>query len=79
MADTDINVPLDMLTPEEKRGFLRDLQEAYFSGTHRVRFRERDVTYRSMQDMKKIIDELKSELAPRRPRPAVFTPFGRGY
>ena len=79
MADEDSEVPLDTLTSEEKRGFLRDLQEAYYSGTHRVRFRERDVTYRSMQDMKKIIDELKSELAQRRPRPAVFTTFGRGY
>lgn len=77
MADDD--VPLDMLTADEKRTFLRDLKEAYYSGAHRIRFRERDVTYRSMQDMKKVIDELTAELTNRRPRPAVFTTFGRGY
>jgi hypothetical protein len=77
MADTP---PLDLLTPEEKQGFLRDLKEAYYSGTHRVRFRERDVTYRKLEEMKAIIDELEDALKPvRRPRAAVFTTFGRGY
>jgi hypothetical protein len=68
------------LTPDEKRVFLRDLLEGYYSGASRIRFRERDVTFRSLQEMKKIIDELKAELNPApRPRPAVFTTFGRGY
>lgn len=78
MADND--VPIDGLTPEEKRVFLRDLKEAYYSGAHRVRFRERDVTYRSSTEMKAIIDELEHSLKPsRRPRAAVFTTFSRGY
>lgn len=77
MADTD--VPIDMLTPQEKQVFLRDLKEAYYSGAHRVRFRERDVTYRSSAEMKAIIEELEGNLKQRRPRPAVFTTFGRGY
>ncbi|NTD85484.1 phage head-tail joining protein [Agrobacterium tumefaciens] len=78
MADDDV-LPLDMLTPDEKRVFLRDLKEAFYSGAHRVRFRERDVTYRSMGEMKQIIDQLERELTKRKPRPAIFTTFGRGY
>lgn len=77
MAD-DV-VPIDMLSREEKQVFLRDLKEAFYSGAHRVRFRERDVTYRSMAEMKQIIDQLERELTARKPRPAIFTTFSRGY
>ncbi|EUB97296.1 hypothetical protein PMI07_000872 [Rhizobium sp. CF080] len=77
MAD---EIPIDGLTTEERQAFLKDLKEAFYSGTHRVRFRERDVTYRKLTEMKQIIDELEASLKPnRRPRAAVFTTFGRGY
>lgn len=78
MADETV-LPLDGLLPDEKRVLLRDLKEAYYSGAHRVRFRERDVTYRSSAEMKQIIDQLERELTKPRPRPAIFTTFGRGY
>lgn len=65
---------------EEKQALLRDLREAYYLGASRVRFRERDVTYRSRAEMKAIIDELAAELDPQRKRKQVIlTTFSRGY
>jgi hypothetical protein len=60
------------LTLEEKKAFLRELKEAYFSGVTRVRFRERDVSYRSLPEMQKIIDTLEREITgnPSRPPPS---------
>lgn len=74
--------PIDTLlfTPEEKRELLRDLKEAYYLGATRVKFRERDVSYRKREEMKAIIDELEAELNPqRRRRQSILTTFGRGY
>jgi hypothetical protein len=48
-------IVIETLTLEEKLLFLRDLKEAYYSGATRVRFRDRDVTYRSIVEMKIII------------------------
>lgn len=69
----------DGLTTAEKQELLRDLKEAYFSGVTRVRFRERDVIYRSREEMKAIIDDLQQEMlgSPRRQQ-VVMTTFGRG-
>lgn len=73
--------PVDWnLTADEKAQFLRDLKEAYYLGANRVKFRERDVSYRNRADMKAIIDELESELAVgRRRKQVILTTFGRGY
>lgn len=69
-----------LFTASEKREFLRDLKEAYYLGATRVKFRERDVSYRNRAEMKAIIDELEAELNPRRPRKnAILTTFNRGY
>jgi hypothetical protein len=68
------------LTTEEKRAFLRDLKEAFYSGVSRVRFRERDVSYRSLADMQKVIDQLEHEVGGRpRRRSVILTTFSRGY
>lgn len=73
-------IPND-LTPEEKQLLLRELREAYFSGAQRIRFRERDVTFRSREEMKAIIDELTNEVAPSpaRSQRVILTSFNRGY
>lgn len=73
-------VPND-LTPEEKLVLLRELREAYFSGAQRIRFRERDVTFRTREEMKAIIDELTDEVAPSpaRSRRVIMTSFNRGW
>lgn len=55
-------------TLEEKTQFLMDLKEARWSGANRVKFRERDVTYRSDAELKAAIDDLTNELAPGRRR-----------
>lgn len=75
-----VPIPND-LTPEEKQSLLRELKEAYFLGALRVRFRERDVTYRSRAEMKAIIDELTNEVAPSPARSTrvIVTSFNRGY
>lgn len=68
------------LTREEKKAFLRELKEAYFSGVTRVRFRERDVSYRSLAEMQQIIAKLERDIAgkPKR-RNVILTTFRRGY
>lgn len=74
--------PVDVFsfTPEEKLAFLRDLKEAYYLGATRVKFRERDVSYRNRADMKAIIDELEAEVNPQRRRKhTILTTFSRGY
>lgn len=69
---------LDSLTAEEKQEFIRDLSEAYYSGAQRVRFRDRDVTYRSRDEMKATLDELINSGRPKRRKHFVLTTFGRG-
>lgn len=71
----------DDLTLEQKRAYLRELKEAYFTGATRIRFRERDVTFRTQAEMRRIIDELTDEVAPskKRSRRVITTSFHRGY
>lgn len=68
------------LTPEEKQALLAELQEAYFSGVSKVRFKEREVTYRSLTEMKQVIDDLTVAITPtaRRKR-VIMTTFRRGF
>lgn len=69
-----------VITAVEKAELLRELKEAYYLGAMRVKFRERDVSYRNRADMKAIIDELEAELAPsRRRKQVILTTFSRGY
>ncbi|MDR6954133.1 hypothetical protein J2X65_003501 [Ancylobacter sp. 3268] len=72
-------IDIDVLSPADKRELLRDLTEAYYLGATRVRFRERDVTYRSIEEMKAIITDLEAAIAgkPKRPQ-VVLTTFRRG-
>lgn len=70
---------IDTLTLDEKTALLRDLKEAYYSGATRIRFRERDVTYRSVAEMKTIIADLEKEVVIRPRRTTILTTFGRGY
>lgn len=69
---------IDSLTPEERQEFLRDLSEAYYSGVQRVRFRERDVTYRSLAEMKKVLDDLIGQTTGKRRKRIILTTFSRG-
>lgn len=75
MAD----IVIETLSQEEKLSLLKDLREAYYSGATRVRFRDRDVSYRSLEEMKTIIADLENDYAPRAKRNVVLTTFNRGY
>lgn len=46
------------------QGYLVDLKKAYFSGASRVKYRDRDTTFRSALEMKDLIDELEEALNP---------------
>lgn len=72
-------VIIESLTLEEKAAFLRDLKEAYYLGASRVKFRERDVTYRSQAEMRRIIAELESSMVIKPRKNTILTTFGRGY
>jgi hypothetical protein len=66
------------LTTEEKQELLRELREARYSGVLRVKFRERDVTYRSDAELKKAIQDLEGEVEPKTRRRVGFAAFGTG-
>lgn len=78
MADV---VVVDTLTPEEKIVLLNDLKRALYTGASRVKFKERDVTYRSVAEMQTVIDAIEASIVPvkRRKSSVVLTTFGRGY
>lgn len=77
-----MSIATDNLTYDEKRELLSDLKEAYYSGAKRIRFRERDVTYQSPQDMWQAIQRLEREIAAvggaKKRQNVVMTTF-RGY
>lgn len=72
-------IVIETLTLDEKLALLRDLKEAYYSGATRIRFRDRDVSYRSIAEMKVIIGDLERETVIRPRRTAILTTFSRGY
>ncbi|TAA54624.1 phage head-tail joining protein [Shinella sp. JR1-6] len=72
-------ISLDGIPEEERASLLRDLKEAYFLGALRVRFRERDVTYRSRAEMRQIIADLEGAVATAPQRNIILTTFSRGY
>lgn len=72
-------IVIDALTTAEKQALLTDLKRAYYTGATRIKFRERDVTYRSADEMRKIIADLEGSIATVPRRTTVLTTFGRGY
>lgn len=66
------------LTASERiyyEGYLVELRKVYFSGASRVKYMERDTTFRSQAEMKAIIDELDELLNP----PDITVRSGAGY
>ena len=68
----------DGLTIEERRALLKEIKEAYFSGALKVKFREREVIYRSREEMLGIISDLENDVTPRRRKNVILTTFSRG-
>lgn len=61
-------------------GYLMELRKVYFSGASRVKYRDRDTTFRSLAEMKAIIDELDGALNPvvTQRSGAAYAEFGTG-
>lgn len=52
----------DGISLEEKQTLLKELKLAIYTGALRVRFRERDVIYRSLEEMRQIAQTLEDEI-----------------
>lgn len=57
---------------------LQAIKDAYYKGVQSVTYKGRTVQYRSLSEMKRIIDELERELGTSKPRTVSFT-TDRGY
>lgn len=54
------------------------IRAAYYKGVSEVTYKGRTVKYRSLEEMKRIIDELERELGASKPNTIAFT-TDRGY
>ena len=71
----------DGITLVDKQIWIRSLKEAIASGALRVKFADRDVTYRSLQEMREILQNLEDEVAAgggRKRKHVGLTTFGSG-
>lgn len=50
------------LTNQELQDQLTALEKAYYSGTLKVKYADREVSYRSLDEMQKIMDNLQRKL-----------------
>lgn len=50
------------LTNQELQEQLTALEKAYYSGTLRVKYADREVSYRTLDEMQKIMDNLQKRL-----------------
>ncbi|MES1927531.1 hypothetical protein [Salinisphaera sp. T31B1] len=63
----------------QRQEWLNELEEARASGATRIRYRDRDVTFRSLDELDRLIGEARRELAcqTRRRRPRTFAVYSR--
>ncbi len=70
---------IDVFTKEERMQLLRELSEARYSGTKRVKFDDRDIEFKSDAEMRSAISDLEASLKPRRgPLVTIQTTFSSG-
>lgn len=55
------------------------LKAAYHSGVRRIRHGDRETEYRSLNEMRLIIDQAERELAGKQRQPYTYSSRGRGY
>ena len=63
----------------QRQEWLNELEEARASGATRIRYRDRDVTFRSLDELDRLIGEARRELAgqPRRRRARTFGVYSK--
>lgn len=71
----------DGMTIDEKRQYLKEIKQAMYTGALRVKFNERDTTFRSLDEMRQIISALEEDIAKasgRKPVHVTVGTFGTG-
>lgn len=51
------------LTTEEKQSLLAELKRAYYSGTKRIKFKDREMEFAGSSEIRRAISDLESEIA----------------
>jgi hypothetical protein len=65
------------MTLEEKKEMLQELQRAYYSGASRIKFKDREIEYKSQSEMKKVISDLKIEIGEKSKGKRVVATFSK--
>ncbi|MGH0004865.1 phage head-tail joining protein [Pseudovibrio ascidiaceicola] len=75
-----MNIDIQILSQEERKALLKELLEARFSGVKRVKFDDRDVEFKSDDEMKTAIKDLQDSIStsPKR-RNVVVASFSSGF
>lgn len=55
------------------------LKQAYYSGVRRFRHGDRETEYRSLEEMRQVIDQAERELSGAKREPYMYSSRGRGY
>lgn len=67
-----------MISNEEKEQLLEGLERALYEGVKTVKYNDKSVEYRSFDEMKRIIDKLKTELGINSKTSRHFAKFDKG-
>lgn len=75
-----MNIDIQILSQEERKALLKELLEARYSGVKRVKFDDRDVEFKSDDEMKAAIKDLKDSIStPPKRRNVVVASFSSGF
>lgn len=66
------------MTNQEKQEMLDELEKAYYEGVFEIQYNDKRVRYRSKEEMKQIIDELKIQLGISGKTSRYFAKFKKG-
>jgi len=58
---------------------LKSLEDAYYEGVTTVKYSDREVTYRTLREMKVLINELKREISGTSGANVAMPSYDRGY
>lgn len=58
---------------------LDEIEDALKSGVQSVKFNGRETTFRSLEEMRQIINDGRAELAGKKRKPHFYSSYDRGY
>ncbi len=75
-----MNIDIQILSMEERKALLKELVEARFSGVKRVKFDDRDVEFKSDDEMQAAIKDLQELISPSpKRRNIIMASFSSGF